>query len=747
MNKRPLCFGALALITVIAAMLFADTFLLEDISLPLTLKESAAAGLISDKEPVTVAGNVYKRDKKNEKYLLYLNNVYLYKENAQGQDKIKLNQIIIYEDLQNKIPIGNKIKVFGKAKKFEKASNPGQFDAYLYYKILNVDFAVYADKIDEVSNKYGSILYVIKNKLCDLREHLSINIDASSGDNAGILKAMLLGDKSDFDEAAKELYQAAGIIHLACISGLHISIIGMSVFNLLRRLKADYLTSAAMGVFIIICFGAMTGFSISTIRAVIMYVISIGARLLGRTYDLLSSLSLAAILMLLHNPLYILNSGFLMSFGAIIGIGAVMPVFIEVFNPQKNIFKALAASFCVSIVTIPLIAYFYYEISIYSILLNIIVIPMMSYVLISGIAGCIFAGISIRLGVFMFGMANTVLSLYEMLAKAVLRLPFAVIAVGKPPIGAVLIYYVLLTALLLLLKKYKKPDVLLLAAVMAFVLSFRYDGSDSRLSITMLDVGQGDGIIIEKGNNTITVDGGSSDTKNVGKYRIMPYLKARGRTCIDYSFITHPDMDHISGIEELIEDGYKIKNLVLPYIQQKDEAYCELLYLAQAKGINVCFFKRGDTMTIGDLKIECLHPDIDYVPASVNDYSIVLSLEYKKFNMLMTGDLEEKGEKKISQLIEEEYSNIEYDALKVAHHGSKNSTKEEFLKVFSASYALISAGRDNRYGHPHEETVKRLQNDGSIIINTQEAGAIMLKINGERLSVDTYLRKAVGINR
>lgn len=737
MNKRPLCVGALALMTVIAVILYTDTFILKDIRLPLTLKESAAAELISDKEHITVVGNVYKREKKNEKYLLYLNKVYLYVESTHGHDKIKLNQIIIYEDLQNKIPIGNKIKVSGKAKKFEKATNYGQFDAFLYYKILNIDFAVYADRIDAVSNMSDDSLGYISNKLSDLREIFAYNIDTAAGEKSGILKAMLLGDKSDFDEVSKELYQEAGIIHLACISGLHISIIGMSIFKLLRKLKAGYLTSAAIGVFVIICFGIMTGFGISTIRAVIMYIISIGARVLGRTYDLLSSLSLAALLMLLHNPLYILNSGFLMSFGAIVGIGAVMPVFVEVFNPHNYIIKALIASISVSIVTIPLIAYFYYEISIYSIVLNIIVIPIMSYVLISGITGCIFALMSIKLGVFMFGMGNAVLVLYEKLAHAVLSLPLAVITIGKPQLTSMLTYYVLLAAMLILLKKYKKPDLLLIAGLMSFALMLRYE---SGLLITMIDVGQGDGIVIEAGNKTIMVDGGSSDIKNVGKYRIMPYLKARGRACIDYSFITHPDMDHRSGIEELINNGYKIKNMVMPYIEQRDEDYSGLLSLAQSSGINVLFFKQGDSMTVGELKIECLHPDIAYVPASVNDYSIVLSLSYKEFDMLLTGDLEDKGENKISQLIERSYNTKAYDVLKVAHHGSRNSTKEPFLTVCSATYAFISAGRDNRYKHPHQETLQRLQNNGSSIICTQQAGAIMLWTNGERMTIDTYIR-------
>jgi competence protein ComEC len=269
---------------------------------------------------------------------------------------------------------------------------------------------------------------------------------------------------------------------------------------------------------------------------------------------------------------------------------------------------------------------------------------------------------------------------------------------------------------------------------------------------------------------TYLIDGGSSDVSQVGRYRIEPYLKANGIQCLDYAIVTHMDYDHISGLKEIIEDmaenpdngsskavynGYiRICNLILPDILKKEEAYIELVNSALDKGINVMYIRKGDTITDGEVKLTCLNPAPDYNYSSENAYSTVLSISYKKFDLLLTGDLEEAGEKMVLELLKsyiqkpaitaenKKYQGLpfasDYDILKVAHHGSKNSTPEAFLNVIKPEVSIISCGKNNRYGHPAPQLLKRLQEAGSAIINTSQSGAVTIKTDGEKMEVTEY---------
>jgi competence protein ComEC len=723
MSRRPLCIGALVYILAITILLLVDT--LGIAKMPLTFRESVAASLVDDKQKVTVSGVVYKQEEKNEQLVIYLKQAYLY----QNSKKIKSNDIIIYEKLSTKIPIGNKIKVTGKSRKFQKPSNPGQFNAYLYYKSLNYDFAVQASEIEIINDEANAI----KDSLYNLTNRLVSNFDEITKDDIenGTFKAMVFGNEADFTGEIKELYQKGGILHAFCVSGSNVGIIGMFIFYIFRKFGFGYRVSGMAGMSIVICYGIMTGFEVSACRAVIMFVIGMIAKIIGKTYDILSSLALAAIFVLMDNPLYIINTGFQLSFAAMIGLGAVTPIVLKIIDSESVIVQTVVSSLSVTIVTFPIILYSYYEFPLYSIILNIIIIPIMSYVLVSGILGCLCAEISIALGSFMLGMGSYILKLYETLCIVSSKLPYSSIIIGKPSIVQMVLYYLLLTIMLYLIKKKEKMRYSCILLLMFFAIGFH---SKSGFTVTFLDVGQGDGIVIQSADGTnYMIDGGSSDVKNVGKYRILPFLKSKGIKKLDYCIVTHPDEDHKSGLVEIINSGYKIKNLIMPDIEIEDEAYAELVQLAKEAGIKVIYFSRGDKLTEGELELTCLHPYSEYVPASRNDYSTVISLKFGELDMLLTGDLESKGEEEILSNIEEDY-----DILKVAHHGSKFSTSEEFLDKIDTEYAVISCGEKNRYGHPHKELLQRLEDNGMNVVITKDVGAIIMKFKEGVLEYEGY---------
>lgn len=272
---------------------------------------------------------------------------------------------------------------------------------------------------------------------------------------------------------------------------------------------------------------------------------------------------------------------------------------------------------------------------------------------------------------------------------------------------------------------------LLLLAAGLFLLTFRF-GENGKLCITVLDVGQGDGIYIRgPEGGRYFIDGGSSDVKKAGKYRIEPFLKSQGTGTLDYVFISHGDSDHISGVEEMLErkgTGVGIRNLVLPVQEVWDDSLVRLAGKAMDSGTKVSVMERGKVLKEGGMSLTCLAPDRDFSGEKGNAASMALLLSFGEFDMLFTGDIEGPGEEALTETLKENLSGRSIEILKAAHHGSKNSSTEGFLAEVGPEYTLISAGIGNRYGHPHREAMERFSAAGSKVYSTQENGAIIIEV-------------------
>lgn len=249
--------------------------------------------------------------------------------------------------------------------------------------------------------------------------------------------------------------------------------------------------------------------------------------------------------------------------------------------------------------------------------------------------------------------------------------------------------------------------------------------------ITFLDVGQGDGIYICDGDGThFFIDGGSSDTKEVGGRRILPFLKSNGIRNIDYWFVTHADSDHISGLLEILEGRYKITYLILPKAMPKDESYEKLVALANKKNTEVLYMEAGNFIKTKTLQWKCVYPE-NIEMDDRNDASLVLELEKDSFRALFTGDISSE----VEEVLVEQGVLQDVSLYKSAHHGSKYSNSMEFLQVIQPEIAIISCGEDNSYGHPHEETLERLESVDCEIYTTASRGKITIKIEGDRIGV------------
>lgn len=713
MRKRPLCLAAVLLLLVLWI-------------LPKDLWYEVPE--IPSGEQLTITGTVTKREQTEEKQAYYLKNCFTDREHSEFS-------VLAYTQKGDSYPIGSEISLYGTIYQLKEGENPGQFDARSYYQSQGI---LYTFQTEAVLSCQGESKLL--EGIASLREYLGERLlEIYEERDAGILKAVLLGDKSSLREEDELLYQKNGISHLLAISGLHISMIGISLYRFLRKCCLNFLEAGIPSGILLLLYGCMTGFGVSTVRAVCMFLVLIFGDILGRTYDMASAMALAALILLLRNPLQAYQAGFLLSFGAVAGICVVSPVLQSVLGTERKWQQTVLVSASLMLVTYPVSVHFFYEYSLYSMLLNFIVIPCMPLVMGFGGAG-MFLGCFFQKAGGLLGLpAHWTLSFYEFLGEWIVTWPNAVLCLGREAKWQLILYYVLLCLLLFLLWYGRRRIYLLFLPAAVIMVSLRFYPP---LQITALSVGQGDCLYVRlPDQTTCLVDGGSTSEKKVGQYRILPYLKYCGTGQLDYVFLTHLDNDHINGIRELVEqqgtlDGVKIHRLLFPAIQNPDEAYLELWDLAQEKGIEVGTVGEGDQLFGEDFRIECLYPFQNAYSEDKNNSSTVLRLSYGAFSMLFTGDMGFAGE----QDLLERGSLQRTDVWKVSHHGSKYSGSEEFLETIDPQLSLISVGR-NSYGHPSPELLERLSKVGSLVETTLEEGALTIKSDGSTFVLERWSEK------
>lgn len=678
-----------------------------------------------------------------------------------SEESLKSRGLLLYVKDEREFSIGETVLGKGRVQFIEAPVNPGQFHAENYYRAKGIDYRIFSAEILKSDKRRDWYL----NGLKRLSETLKRSIEGVFDEaDSGLMESILLGNKENLNEDIYSLYQLAGIAHLLAISGLHMGLAGRGFYGLLRKLGASFLLAFFLSMALLLSYGILTGMGASALRAFLMFGLAMFARVCGRSNDLLTSAALALLLMCFENPWILTQSGVGLSFGAVFAIGGIYPVLEGFFAPTNGIGRSLLLSFSIHLLTVPILCSSYFQISVYSIFLNLLVLPLMTGVFLSGVSGMALGLASLTLGKLAAFPAHLILKLYSFLAGIFLKLPGAVFLTGKPKGWQILLYYLILGLALLSMRRYiKKKKVreacrerklekgvfrkellfkmVPLAICIVLPVLLCYSGKKG-LTITMLDVGQGDGIYIKlPEGQSLFLDGGSSSEKAVGVYRIYPFLKAVREKKIDIWAISHGDKDHYSGFLELLEEvkagNFSIGELWLPDVSNPGEGYA--LVEAQAKALGIPIKKLGAGMTYRKqgLMLTCLHPEAGYVSESENAYSTTLLLQYGSFCGLFTGDVEKGGEEAVGTALQDR--NVEeLTFLKVAHHGSDNSTTESFCEGLMVRLAFISAGKNNSYGHPSREVVERLTKKGTKLYSTIESGALTLFTNGETLEIREF---------
>lgn len=736
---------------------------------------------------VTAEGTLKKFEKKPGIYYLYLHSVHVSLPSEQKRISYSDLLVVTKSFQENSFDPGNLLYITGRIESFHIPENPGGFDEKAYFKEKNIFYKINASSI-VVKEKKKSIFLCMVWKAKKMLE--SVYHECLSEEDAGVVSAMLLGEKGTLDLKIKELYQTSGIGHLLSISGLHISILCMALYRFLLKISVPDRICFPIVVFFLYVYGQMTGFSISTSRAVIMMVLYLLSRQIGRSYDPLTAMGVSAVIILLQKPYALFSSSFLLSYSAMGGVVILFPaiqgmIYGSVWEQEErkrkekrfqkecmansafpslwkgffSLKRLIISSFLLNIsiltATFPVAAWFFYEIPTYSILLNLIVIPLSGFLVILSALGGILGIFFLPLSKKILFIVHLLLKLYSFSCTFFSKMPEPVQILGRPGRLQIIVYLFCLAFLVywcrfaVLYQKhipFWKKCCLFLVLVIAFS-SLLYRPKIKGIHYTMLDVGQGDGMVIQtETGHTILIDGGSTSVAEVGKYRILPFLKYNGIRKLDYMIMTHEDEDHVSGQLELLKgnrtQGIRIGTYLLPEPSERSvgKNYQLVKKAAKKAGVSIRYIHKGDLLSLGRMKLICLHPEKGFKAESANAYSTTLKLTYGTFSMLLTGDLEKNGEKAVFSAMEGETKN-QITILKAAHHGSKNSSSMELLQLWKPSLTMISCGRKNRYGHPHKELLERLKAVRSKVLRTDQRGAILLESDGEKWKVRTWCKE------
>lgn len=577
-------------------------------------------------QPLNICGTLIRKEEKDERWQLTLA--------LPGYE----NRVIISAE-SGEYPLDCVLSVKGSVRKFNMPRNEGQFNEQQYYKSRNVIGRMSPESVTCIRAPSGIALW--RENLYRMRARLCAVYEAClPAQEAGVMSAMAVGEKTALDAGVRTLFQRAGISHILAISGMHISMIGMGIYSILRRCRQPYARSALVTACMLMLYGTMIGMGVSASRAIGMFLIYLLAQCLGRGYDICAALAALAVVLLADHPFLLHDASFQFSFLAVFGVvtaGMVLPKK-EAYGRVYGLLHPVCAALLLQLFTLPLVAYDYYELPLFALFLNLLLLPYLGVALGFGLAGGCMGMLSLPLARFLLVPCRIVLSVYVWICAAVEKLPFSTVICGRPSPGKLALYYGLLCILLLGVEYLKKRGQMCmetnrneaedpteavtegeaaangacrgqgtdretygicgcLVAGAALLLTILLHVPSGGFEIDYLDVGQGDGSLLRTDDGVVCfVDGGSTDVSGVGTYRILPFLKSKGIRRVDYWLLSHLDEDHVSGFYEALESGYPVGAVIMAEQMPEDEEKTRLLETLSMHEIPVITVRAGDVM-------------------------------------------------------------------------------------------------------------------------------------------------------
>lgn len=640
--------------------------------------------------------------------------------------KYKNKKFIVYINKKNKklLEYGDLIKIKGEYSAPEVARNYKGFDYSQYLKTLNIYGTIKVEESKIINkNQLSPILISINNIKEKMIDNANRNMPKRT---ANLLLGILIGERDNIQEDIIESFRTANLSHILAVSGAHTSYIILGITYLISKSKTPKRIGYIITIINLLIFIIITGASYSVVRACIMAIVVIGAKICYRKENFFTSICISLIIILIQNPFAINDIGLKLSFmgtaGIVIFNKSITNFFIKLKIKQK-IAEALSVTFSAQLMIMPITILNFNTISLTFFISNILASPLLGIIIIFGFISIFISSILNPISKILFLILHIFLELLILVSKVTEKIPGSSILVKTPNILFAIVYYILILFFnyffvikqnptrrfhkkiikIITIKNIKNAFKVIAVVFLIMLLLTRIVRIiNPTLKIYFIDVGQGDStLIVTPKNKKILIDGGEGKT-NV----LFQYLLDRRINKIDYIIISHFDSDHCNGLIEIIEK-MRVENIVMSKQSKESEEYKKILEIIKQKNIKVSSVKAEDKIIIEkNLYIKILNPAEKFEFQDLNNNAIVAKLVYKNFSMLFTGDIE-KAEENLAKKYKNE---LKSTILKVAHHGSKTSTSEEFLKYVEPQIALIGVGENNKFGHPNQITIEKLKN-------------------------------------
>ena len=645
-----------------------------------------------------------------------------YNNNDSYKVVVKLNTnekvlISLYQKLGNYYEYyGCKVSFSANLKLPDGQRNPGCFDYQKYLKSIGVIATGYTNNFEILDTKLD--IWDSLNKSILVKKDAFIN-SFDSDDVRGLVSGILFGDKDLLEDDIYEEFKDNGTAHILAVSGLHIGVLYGIVEKILskKQTKINFIIIAV----ILLLLGCIASWTPSVTRALGMVFMKMIAKYADRRYDILTAMSLVALLSILHNPYVIFNTGFQMSYLAVASIAFVTP------HIPSKVPDFLAIIIAVNFGLVPYQMFQFNSFSFTAFFANIPIVYL---------AGIVMPFVAVAFILNVIGLHTAIIeAIIESLSSFIIAvnkwctLGLGNIDVVSPPLIVICVFYAIAffvlseqCAILYIRKKQKTIlKVVVLLLIFSSGISFIGYNPISKSQIVFVDVGQGDAVHIRDGKKDVLIDGGGNVNYNIGKNTLKPYFLKNGVNKVELALATHKHTDHFKGIEELYDEGM-IENILTR--RTAGQTY----YLSSDVWVETLWPLEDDINSPN-----CIDPNQEE-----NKYCSVFMIYYKGIKILITGDIDSEGEKQIIEYYKGT-NKLKSHILKVGHHGSKYSTCDEFLDAVNPKFCVIQVG-DNNYGHPHMKIIEKCRKKGIIILRTDNNGAIGFDIKDGVLKYNTMIK-------
>ena len=643
------------------------------------------------------------------------------------QAEIDNKKFILYipKDVE-KLEYGSIIKINAQYTEATRDRNYGGFNYKTYLRTKKIYGIFNVEDVEIVKNGSDNIIIKLRKYIkSKLREKLK-------KENSELAISLIVGDRSHISSEVEDNFKKANLMHMLAISGAHFSYVILIATFISNRLQHKRL-GQLIQIIAIIFFMNLTGNTASVVRAGIMSILLIGSSICKRQKDSLKNIAISAIIQIINNPYIIFGSGFMLSYSGVLGI----ILFYKKISEHIH-FKSIALTISANIFIIPIMIYNFHTISGSFIISNICASWLLGIIIIlEFISLCI----PIKL---LYMILDLLIMMLRKIAEICANIPFAQMYVPRYAIFFVIVIYILIFCRKLKCRKYVY-SFLTIGVSILLIVNFT-DVYQDRMRINFIDVGQGDSCLIRYKGTNIMIDSGGSLSKNkdgksydIGENVLNNYLLNRGITRLDYIMASHFDEDHSQGFVFLLKN-MKVKNVIISEQYKTSSIYEQFKQICKNQNIQIIYVRSGDEIRIKDLVFKILHQKSKENQISenpLNNNAIVCMVKYKNRRILFTGDIEKVAE---NEMVKEYTNGLKADILKVGHHGSKTSTTKEFLDLINPSVALIGVGQNNKFGHPNEDVIKRLEEKNIQIYRTDEMGEISVIIdkNG-KIKINTHI--------